>query len=320
MKLAVLGTGMIVQEALPVLQEMADVSLEAILSTPRSLAKANKLAKQYAIAKATSDYHDILTDSQVDTVYIALPNHLHFEMAKKALLAHKHVICEKPFTMTLAELEELAALAKQTSCILVEAITNQHLANYHWIKEHLAEIGTVKIVECNYSQYSSRYDAFKAGQIAPAFDASKGGGALRDLNSYNIHFVVGLFGAPTTVSYLPNMEKGVDTSGILLLTYPDFKVVCIAAKDCSAPIRSTIQGDKGAIVVDGATNTLPAINFYPNKQAQQTINQNPDEHRMAAEFRYFAQLIAKKDTAGAQALLEHSKQVMAVLDAASQAF
>ena len=62
--------------------------------------------------------------------------------------------------------------------------------------------------------------------------------------SINIHLLVGLFGKPNRVEYLPNVERGVDTSGILVLDYGHFKAVAIGAKDCrKAEIRSTIQGD-----------------------------------------------------------------------------
>lgn len=84
---------------------------------------------------------------------------------------------------------------------------------------------------------------------------------LRDLNIYNIHLLVGLFGNPNRVEYLPNVERGVDTSGILVLDYCNFKAAAIGAKDCSAEIRSTIQGDKGAITIFGVTNTLPEIGY-----------------------------------------------------------
>ena len=217
MKLAILGTGKIVEEVLPVLKEINGIELSAILSTPRSIEKAEKLAELYAISQASSDYDSILANPDVDTVYVALPNHLHYDYAKKALLAGKHVICEKPFTLTLAEFEDLAKIAEQKNRILLEAITNQYLGNFASIKANLAKLGDIKIVECNYSQYSSRYDAFKRGEIAPAFDPAKGGGALRDLNIYNIHLVVGLFGKPERVQYLANMERGVDTSGIWIM-------------------------------------------------------------------------------------------------------
>ena len=316
MKLAILGTGKIVDEVLPVLKEINGIDLVAILSTPRSLTKAQELAEVYAINQASSDYDSILANPEVDTVYVALPNHLHYEYAKKALLAGKHVICEKPFTLTLAEFEDLAKIAEQKNRILLEAITNQYLGNFASIKANLAKLGDIKIVECNYSQYSSRYDAFKRGEIAPAFDPKKGGGALRDLNIYNIHLVVGLFGKPERVQYLANMERGVDTSGILIMDYGNFKAACIGAKDCSADIKSTIQGNKGSIAVLGATNTLPELALTLNNQNMTMINENSLHHRMHDEFVAFQAIIEHEDMTATKLALDHSRLVMEVLDQA----
>ena len=316
MKLAILGTGKIVEEVLPVLKEINGIELSAILSTPRSIEKAEKLAELYAISQASSDYDSILANPDVDTVYVALPNHLHYDYAKKALLAGKHVICEKPFTLTLAEFEDLAKIAEQKNRILLEAITNQYLGNFASIKANLAKLGDIKIVECNYSQYSSRYDAFKRGEIAPAFDPAKGGGALRDLNIYNIHLVVGLFGKPERVQYLANMERGVDTSGILIMDYGNFKAACIGAKDCSADIKSTIQGNKGSIAVLGPTNSMPELSLSLNGQSLTMINENSLNHRMHVEFVAFQAIIEHEDMTATKLALDHSHLVMEVLDQA----
>lgn len=316
MKLAILGTGKIVEEVLPVLKEINGIELSAILSTPRSIEKAKKLAELYAISQASSDYDSILANPDVDTVYVALPNHLHYDYAKKALLAGKHVICEKPFTLTLAEFEDLAKIAEQKNRILLEAITNQYLGNFASIKANLAKLGDIKIVECNYSQYSSRYDAFKRGEIAPAFDPAKGGGALRDLNIYNIHLVVGLFGKPERVQYLANMERGVDTSGILIMDYGNFKAACIGAKDCSADIKSTIQGNKGSIAVLGPTNSMPELSLSLNGQSMTMINENSLNHRMHDEFVAFQAIIEHEDMTATKLALDHSHLVMEVLDQA----
>lgn len=318
MKLALLGTGMIVTEVLPVLRTIKGIKLEAILSTPRSLDKAEALAKQYGLTQSTSDYEAILSNPDVDTIYVGTPNHTHHDYAKQALLAGKHVICEKPFTLHLEEFEELAKLAQGKKLLLIEAITNQYLANFTVIKNSLAEIGDIKIVNINYSQYSSRYDAFKRGEIAPAFNPEMGGGALRDLNIYNIHLLVGLFGKPNRVEYLPNVERGVDTSGILVLDYGNFKAVAIGAKDCSAEIRSTIQGDKGAITIFGATNTLPEIGLTLNGQEETVSNLNSPNHRMYDEFVAFEKMIATMDFESVAKQLKHSRQVMEVLDQASK--
>ncbi|MCO4628160.1 NAD-dependent oxidoreductase [Streptococcus infantarius subsp. infantarius] len=316
MKLAILGTGKIVEEVLPVLKEINGIELSAILSTPRSIEKAEKLAELYAISQASSDYDSILANPDVDTVYVALPNHLHYDYAKKALLAGKHVICEKPFTLTLAEFEDLAKIAEQKNRILLEAITNQYLGNFASIKANLAKLGDIKIVECNYSQYSSRYDAFKRGEIAPAFDPAKGGGALRDLNIYNIHLVVGLFGKPERVQYLANMERGVDTSGILIMDYGNFKAACIGAKDYSADIKSTIQGNKGSIAVLGPTNSMPELSLSLNGQSLTMINENSLNHRMHDEFVAFQAIIEHEDMTATKLALDHSHLVMEVLDQA----
>ena len=315
MKLAVLGTGKIVQEFLPMIQQVTDVELVALLSTPRSLYKAKEMQAQYHIQEVYTDYETLLSNATIDTVYVALPNHLHYQYTKAALLQGKNVICEKPFTLNAQQLQELIQIATEKRLILLEAITNQYLNNFLQIKKDLAKLGEIKIVECNYSQYSSRYDAFKEGKILPAFDPQKGGGALMDINIYNIHFVVGLFGKPEKVQYLANIERDIDTSGILVLDYGAFKAVCIGAKDSTAQIRSVIQGTDGSIEVLGATNEMPRYERR-SKTEIEAVNVNLDKHRMYQEFEKFTEVIDQKDLAFALEQLNHSLTVMQVVDQA----
>lgn len=315
MKLAVLGTGKIVQEFLPMIQQVSDVELVALLSTPHSLDKAKEMQSNYQIQEVYIDYETLLANDTIDTVYVALPNHLHYQYTKAALLQGKNVICEKPFTLNAQQLQELIQIATEKQLILLEAITNQYLNNFLQIKKDLAKLGKIKIVECNYSQYSSRYDAFKEGKILPAFDPQKGGGALMDINIYNIHFVVGLFGKPEKVQYLANIERNIDTSGILVLDYGDFKAVCIGAKDSTAQIRSVIQGTDGSIEVLGATNEMPRYERRSKTQVED-VNVNLDKHRMYQEFEKFTEVIDQKDLAFASEKLNHSLTVMQVVDQA----
>lgn len=315
MKLAVLGTGKIVQEFLPMIQQVTDVELVALLSTPRSLDKAKEMQVQYHIQEVYTDYETLLGNATIDTVYVALPNHLHYQYTKAALLQGKNVICEKPFTLNAQQLQELIQIATEKRLILLEAITNQYLNNFLQIKKDLAQLGKIKIVECNYSQYSSRYDAFKEGRILPAFDPQKGGGALMDINIYNIHFVVGLFGKPEKVQYLANIERDIDTSGILVLDYGAFKAVCIGAKDSTAQIRSVIQGTDGSIEVLGATNEMPRYERR-SKTEIEAVNANLDKHRMYQEFEKFTEVIDQKNLAFALEQLNHSLTVMQVVDQA----
>ncbi|WP_410889356.1 Gfo/Idh/MocA family protein [Pediococcus pentosaceus] len=315
MKLGIVGAGMIVKDFLTMTPLLPEIELKAITGTPHGIDDMEKLQKQYGIDRVYTDIDECLANEEIDTIYVAVPNHLHFAFAKKALEAGKNVICEKPFTLNLAELEELAELAQTKQLILLEAITNQYMMNYQKIKEAVPTLGEIKVIECNYSQYSSRYDAFKAGEVLPAFNPKFGGGALMDINIYNIHFVVGLLGAPSSVKYLANIEKDIDTSGILILNYLDTKVVCIGAKDSTATIRSTIQGTKGSVIVNGATNVLDNFDIE-SKAGIENFDFKQNSHRMYEEFKAFQRIIAEKDLKEAALRLQHSEEVLRVVEQA----
>ncbi|MGM0240438.1 Gfo/Idh/MocA family protein [Enterococcus sp. AZ103] len=311
MKLAIVGSGMIVHTFLEMAQELPNTELVALVGRAASLEKLEKMKADNNIQKIYTDYGESLKDPEIDTVYVALPNNMHFQTAKEALIAGKNVICEKPFTLTLAEFLELKDLAAEKDLVLVEAITNQYLENYQAIKDSIKDLGDLKIIESNYSQYSSRYDRFKQGEILPAFDPNMGGGALMDLNIYNIHFVAGILGRPEKVEYLANVERDIDTSGILLLDYGETKAVCIGAKDSSGKISSMVQGTKGYVRVEGATNTVPEVEI-----AGEIQNFNTHQHRMFNEFVAFEKMIREHDMTEVNKQLAHSEIVMEILQAA----
>ena len=306
MKLGIVGTGMIVMDLLSFIHDIKDIELVHISGTKNSKDKVEELKEKHCFKRSSTAYEDLLNDNEVDTIYVALPNHLHYSYSKLALESDKNVILEKPFTSTIEEAIVLRDLAKERNLFLWEAITNQYLPNFIDIKSRLKDLGNIKIVECNYSQYSSRYNAFKEGDILPAFDYTKSGGALMDLNIYNIHFVVGLFGKPTDVHYYPNIEKGIDTSGMLILDYDTFKCVCIGAKDCKAPLSNNIQGDNGCIHVPTSVSVIDSFDVLMNDGTKDTINVNSDTHRMYDEFVAFEKMYKTKDYQTCYVMLEHS--------------
>ncbi len=311
MNLGIVGAGMIVKDFLSFAHELPEIKLEAIVA--RNIENLKNLQSTYSIKEIYTDLDECLSNTSIDTIYVAVPNNLHYSVAKKALEAEKNVICEKPFTLNYSEAVELFQIAESKNVILIEAITNQYLPNYLEIKENLTKIGNIRLVECNYSQLSSRYEAFKKGIIAPVFDKNQGGGVLGDLNIYNIHFVVGLFGAPKNSEYYPNIVREVDTSGILILEYDEFKVVCIAAKDTYNNSYANIQGDKGLIKVIGTLNEVPNY-IIKNKEVEIKVNKNIHKHRMYSEFKKFIDVIDNKDFDFMQKQKEHSLVVMEIFD------
>ena len=150
MKLGILGAGMIVREFLPWLVESSPFEVEALCSTERSSVQAAQLCEQYHIPHHTTNYLELL--QRVDVVYIAVPNIHHTRYVKVALEAGRNVIVEKPMAPNAAEAEALAALARHKKVFLFEAVTTQYLENYAKIRELLPRIGTVKLVQCNFSQ------------------------------------------------------------------------------------------------------------------------------------------------------------------------
>ena len=131
--------------------------------------------------------------------------------------------------------------------------------------------------------------------MQPAFDPACAGGALMDLGVYNVSYIVGLFGEPNQVKYTANMERGIDTSGILTMDYSGFKAVSIAAKDCAAPARYIIQGTKGYIMQKSTANCCGGITFHPNEGKEEHYNLNGGRPRQAAEFEAFARALENGD-------------------------
>ena len=311
MNLGIVGAGMIVKDFLSFTHELPEIKLEAIVA--RNIENLKNLQNMYNIKEIFTDLDECLSSPSIDTIYVAVPNNLHYSVAKKALEAGKNVICEKPFTLDYHETVELFELAESKNLILIEAITNQYLPNYLEIKENLSQIGNIRLVECNYSQLSSRYEVFKKGIIAPVFDKNQGGGVLGDLNIYNIHFVVGLFGAPKNSEYYPNIVREVDTSGILILEYDEFKVVCIAAKDTYNNSYANIQGAKGLIKVIGTLNEVPNY-IIKNNEVEIIVNKNIHKHRIYSAFKKFIDVIDNKDFDFMQKQKKHSLAVMEIFD------
>ena len=218
MNVATIGSGVIVERMIEAMRLDGRYNLYCVYS--RTKKRAKEFAEKHGIQKYYTDMEEMLNDENVDIVYVASPNSLHYSQSKMALEHKKHVINEKPFTPTLKECNELFEIAEKKGVYIFEAITNVHLPNYKIIKENLSNCGDIKMVQCNFSQYSSKYQKYKDHVQTNAFDPAFNGGALMDINVYNLHFVTGMFGKPNEVHYFKNVGyNGIDTSGIIIMQY-----------------------------------------------------------------------------------------------------
>ena len=313
MKIGTVGTGFIVDTFMEAAAQIPGIQVEAVYS--RTAEKAKALGDKYDIPRRYTDRDAFLSDGGLDFIYVASPNSLHYGWCRDALAAGRNVICEKPFVTTSAQLEELVQTARQKGLFLFEAITVPHLPNFRLLRSRLGEIGDIKLCQMNFSQYSSRYAAFKRGENPNVFSPAFSGGALMDINYYNLYFAYGLFGRPRAIRYFPNMEEGIDTSGVLVLQYDGFVCSAVGCKDSKSRNLSQIQGDGGWIVVPEETSRCVEVQvFAGGKEA--SYNQQPVPNALYYELTDFCAMFEAGDLAGCHRLLEDSLAVTALVEEA----
>lgn len=313
MNICAVGTGAITKSMLAEFTRSQHLNCIGICS--RSEEKGRSMSELFGISTVYTSFEDILADPAVEAVYIASPNSIHYSQTKAALLAGKHVICEKPFATTAAQSAEVIALAKERHLLLFEAITLAHHPNYARIREFLPRLGNIKSVTGIFCQYSSRYPALMAGNAAPVLDPAYCGGALMDINLYNIHFVTGLFGKPEEIRYLPNIYKnGVDTSGSLVMRYPGFTALCVGAKDSSADNGVQIVGDLGYMKITPSASNLAMLEVCIRGQEPQRFpyGENPWYY----EVQDLSRLMDARDYDTCYRLLETTQTVVEILETA----
>ena len=225
----------------------------------RSEEKAEALANQYGAPRFYTDMDAFFSDEEMNFVYIATPNALHYEHAKAALLAGKHVLLEKPFCPEVSLVEELKQMAWERGLILVDMTPTAFLPNLPVLKEQLPKIGPIRQVMGNYTQYSSRYDRFRRGETDNVFNPVFSGGSLMDINYYNVYLNTALFGKAKNAHYFPVMQRGIDTSGVIVLGYDGFVSQNTGAKDCRGENFFQIEGEDGHIYIPGGVSSLEEI-------------------------------------------------------------
>lgn len=156
----------------------------------------NEAAQKYPDVKTYRTLHELLADEAVELIVVNTPNKTHYEYTKQSLLAGKHVICEKPFTVTVAQAEELMNLASANQKMLSVFQNRRYDSDYKTIQSILNEKLLGNIVEAEF-----HFDRFKE-ELSPKLHketAGAGTGALYDLGAHLIDQALQLFGMPNAV-------------------------------------------------------------------------------------------------------------------------
>ncbi len=313
-RLGTIGSGSIVHSILDNVAVTDGIRLTAVYS--RTEEKGKQLAAEYGADKVYTDLDEFLEDEEVNVVYVASPNLLHYEQTKKALLAGKNVVCEKPFCTKAEQARELAALAKEKHLLLVDAVPTAFLPNFEVVKRELPKVGKVKLVLGNFSQYSSRYDQVLEGGKPNVFNPEYGGGCLMDINFYNVYLNIALFGKPQEAIYFPNIYEGLaDTSGILIMKYDGFVSESAGAKDTWGVNSFQIEGEKGYIYVKSGSNRMAGVQVV-TKDSEENFNEQEKPNPWYYEVGKLTSLLLNEDYETIYQGLDVMVDVMEVLELA----
>ncbi|EWH09768.1 oxidoreductase-like protein [Catenovulum agarivorans DS-2] len=229
-------------------QDMQYVDNGQVLAVAaRNLDNAKTFANKFAINKAYGSYDALFQDPEIDIVYIGTPHNFHFEQAKAAILAGKHVLCEKPMTVSSAECEQLTQLAKANNVYLMEAMWTYFLPAIiqakKWVDE--GKIGQLKHVKADFG-YPMPYNP-----EGREYNPDLAGGCLFDMGIYPIAIANYFLGNDIKSMFVSAdfAPTGVDNDVSMFAEFATGKANLATSFQCKLNNNAYIIGDKGYIVL-----------------------------------------------------------------------
>lgn len=249
MKMGILGAGNIGGAMARTIAGMDKV--EAYAVGARDIARAEAFAVQYHFTKAFGSYEEMLSDPELELVYVATPHSHHYEHVKLCLEHGKHVLCEKAFTVNAKQAVELFEMAKSKNLLLTEAIWTRYMPMRKTLDEIVASgvIGEITSLTANLG--------YVVGHLPRMQEPGLAGGALLDLGVYPINFASMVFGDKIreVSSSAVLTESKVDAVNSITLIYEDGKMAQLHSNMMAATDRrGMIYGDKGYIEVQNINN------------------------------------------------------------------
>lgn len=291
-KFGVIGSGWIAEEFVKGAELIDGFEFSAMYS--RTEEKGKEFADKFGGARVYTDL-DEFAKSDIDAVYIASPNSLHYAQSKLMLENGKHVLCEKPITETEEEFVELCELAKGHGLVYTEAIMMLHLPYRKEIKNKLDSLGNITTAHFDFSQLSSKYPALLRGENPNIFNPEMKTGCLRDLGIYCFYPAIDFFGVPEKIiSSLGFLKTGADGYGSAILCYPDKQVTLTYSKLGQDYRGSQIIGDRATMTI-GSISRLADISICHTDGTKENVIGETEKHIvMSYEAADFCDYICKK--------------------------
>lgn len=242
LRIGIVGNGRIARRFVKEAKFVSGVDVEYVFG--RNKEKLKQFCNDFYLDKYFTDYSEFLAN--VDAVYVALPHTLHYEYAKKALENKKHVLCEKPLTLSVQETRELFDLADKNNIILQEAIKTAYCPCFDKLISVAQSgiIGEIKDVEATFTKLI-------CDKSLREYQVELGGGSLSELGSYPLCIITKLLGTdPVNIEYKTIIEpSGIDIMTKVCLTYRDAVATANTAIGVKKEGDCVISGTNGYIYV-----------------------------------------------------------------------
>jgi xylose dehydrogenase (NAD/NADP) len=259
-----LSTANINHRLIPAIRASKQGELVAVAS--RSLITAEKYAAKWNIPLAFGSYQEMLDSGKIDVVYISLPNHLHAEWSIRAMQAGVHVLCEKPFAITLEQVDQMIESSRETGKVLVEAFMYRHHPQTkivgEWVRS--GRLGEISLVSGVFNFKIKERDDVR---LTPEY----GGGCLWDVGVYPLSFAQYIFGGPPSAVFGMQWigDTGVDETFAGLMRYPGERFAQIASSfRTEFYINMEIVGTEGRLSLNRPFSEMDdgrCLMFYPNQ-------------------------------------------------------
>ena len=325
-RFGIIGTGRISDWVLKGAAQDPRIKIVAVCSRTAEAAEAFVARNPMAAgAKVYVSVEEMASDPKVDAVYVGTPNQTHCEYTMAALKAGKHVLCEKPLALNAAEGRRMVEAARESGCLLMEAMVSTLNPNFIAAAARLKEIAPIRSYSSSFCQYSSKFEALKRGEVGTAFKPGTAG-ALRDVGVYTLYPLVALFGRPNTVQgrlgTFETPEGMTDVYGSALLGYEGMDATLTWSKTFDSFQPTEIAGENGNLILDEihiarkaeiVPHAAPTSGQGP-KPGRTLISEGLPYNEYYYEFKEFADLIEQDKKESAHNSLATSLAVLEIMD------
>lgn len=306
----IIGTGWIADKQV---SDMTRDGMHVVGVASRSASRAETFAREHGIPRAYVGNAELLADPGIDAVYIATPQARHHEHVAEALRAGKHVLLEKPFTLTAREARDLVELARSRRLALMEAMWSRflpHLARTKALVDAGA-IGPVSLITADSTQALPHGPGDRLG------DPAEGGGSLLDLGVYPVSLSSWLLGPPgRTAAHAALSDNGVDLVTVATLAHDGGAIaVCVSGLTGTGPNRAAIVGERGRIEIDGYFYGRSRMRRYDEAGTlQEELATRVAGRGMHLQAREFERIVAAGRLESPVMPLDETVRIMATMD------